>query len=65
MNEFGRKIKNFVEDHTPEIVCAALFVGGYMFYSKSFNYGFECGVNSEKARNSEALIMEMLKAKDE
>ena len=46
------KVKNWAKDHENGIkttlMCAGLTVGAIIFYSKSFDYGYECRVNLEK-----------------
>ena len=64
VKEFGKKIKNFAEDHKDAIVCGAIVVGGIIFYSSSFDYGYKCRVNFEKACDADtgSNIVEALKA---
>lgn len=47
------KIKKFYADHESQIKtvvgCGALVGGALLFYFKSFDYGYNCRVNLEKA----------------
>lgn len=47
------KIKTWAKDHEDQIKtvvgCGAIVVGGIIFYSKSFDYGYNCRINLEKA----------------
>lgn len=47
------KVKNWAKNHENGIktflMCGAVTVGAVVFYSKSFDYGYECRVNLEKA----------------
>ena len=47
------KIKKFYADHESQIKtvagCGALIVGTVLFYTKSFDYGYNCRINLEKA----------------
>ena len=46
------KVKNWAKDHEDEIktilITGAVTVGAVIFYSKSFDYGYNCRVNLEK-----------------
>ena len=46
------KIKTWYKDHEATIrataVSGAICVGAYIFYSKSFDYGYKCRINLEK-----------------
>lgn len=60
------KAQKFYNDHKFEIVAGAAAVGAWIFYSKSFDYGYNCRVNFEKACDAEtgSNIMDILKAYD-
>lgn len=46
-------VTNFVSDHKNDIINGVIFVAGIagviLFYSASFDYGYECRKNLEKA----------------
>lgn len=46
------KIKTWGKDHEDDIrtvaMCGAILIGGILFYSKSFDYGYDCRINLEK-----------------
>lgn len=46
------KLKTWYKDHETTIKtvagCGAICVGAWIFYSKSFDYGYDCRINLEK-----------------
>lgn len=58
------KYKEFYHDHEFAFKAGAIAVGAWVFYSKSFDYGYDCRVNIEKACDAEtgSNIVDILKA---
>lgn len=53
MNNMTEKVKNFIENHSREIVCAMIVTGAYLLYSTSFDYGYKCREDFERFYDSE------------
>lgn len=48
MKNVGNKIKGFVKKHKAEFIAVAIGAGAIIFYSKSFDYGYNARVDFEE-----------------
>lgn len=61
-----KKAQEFYNDYKLEIIAGAVFVGGMIIYGKSFDYGYSCRVDFEKACDADtgSNIVDILNAYD-
>lgn len=48
MSKSFDKVKKLIKDHSEIIVCGVIVTGAYLFYSKSFDYGYKCREDFER-----------------